>query len=401
MEGGARAGRLSRDERKGEGSRMEPLEREIAKALDERPIQQGPARVLIVGPTQDCLEHLVPVLERRKHRCTQVQRLGEARAAVARARYDLILLNPLLPDGGGLDLVATVSKTTPSTKTILVVDDPDPAILLDAVRHGIADVIEDVTDAAILEQIDAAILRARVDRQRDDRLFRLKRICEELNIARREVCEQVDVLCNDLAAAYEDFGSQMDDVAMAAEFRTLVRQELDVEDLLRTSLEYLLTKTGATNAAVFLADHDHSFGLGAYVNYDCPRDAITVLLDRLCQAVCPQMIDEEQIVSFADTEEFGDWIGIETAFMAESQVIAYSCRHGGECLAVVVLFRSKDEPFEDGLGATIDVLRPLFAEQLSNVITIHHRATSWPKDADDDAGFNDEFGFGFGGELAA
>ena len=33
----------------------------------------------------------------------------------------------------------------------------------------------------------------------------------------------------------------------------------------------MLTKTGPTNAAVFLPGTGTDFDLGAYVNYDCPR----------------------------------------------------------------------------------------------------------------------------------
>ena len=47
---------------------------------------------------------------------------------------------------------------------------------------------------------------------------------------------------------------------------------------------HLLTKTGPTNAAVFLPDSVDHYGLGAYVNYDCPRESIAALLDALATA---------------------------------------------------------------------------------------------------------------------
>jgi hypothetical protein len=74
-----------------------------------------------------------------------------------------------------------------------------------------------------------------------------------------------------------------------------------------------------------------------------------------------------------------------------------SCRHDGRCLAVVVLFRSRQEPFEDHLAGTLEILRGIFAEQIANVIKVHHRAApSWPKEAggDDDSLDYDDFGFG-------
>jgi hypothetical protein len=79
-------------------------------------------------------------------------------------------------------------------------------------------------------------------------------------------------------------------------------------------------------------------------------------------------------------------------------VLGFSCLHEGKCMAVMVLFRSKDDPFEESLAPAIDILRAIFAEQLANVVRIHHRARpEWPKDPLDDeydASDYDEFGFG-------
>ncbi|MHC4107014.1 MAG: GAF domain-containing protein, partial [Planctomycetota bacterium] len=172
--------------------------------------------------------------------------------------------------------------------------------------------------------------------------------------------------------------------------------ELDIEDVLRTALEYLLTKTAPTNAAVFLPDADHRYGLAAYVNYDCPRESVTVLLDHLALVVCPHMAQEPEIIAFSDTDEFADWIGPEMGFLAGCEVVAFSCRNNGECLAVVVLFRSRNAPFEEELAPILDILRQLFAEQLAHVLKIHHRAMpQWPADAaDDPCEREDDFGFG-------
>lgn len=385
---------------------MEPLERELAKVLrDDDRVPRGPARLLVVGGSERFHEACVAPLIARKHDCTCVPRLDEARSALARARFDLVLLAPVLADGDGLDLLRTVHKTAPSTKVIIVAARPDPAMLLAAMRTGAIDCIDPESGDcdAFLERVEAALIRARVEQAREERLTRLKKICRELNVARREVGQQVDGLCEDLAAAYQDIATQMNDVAMATEFRTLLKQELDVEDLLRTALEYLLTKTGPTNAAVFLSDHQQGFGLGAYVNYDCPRETVSVLLDHLCHAICPQMIEERDIIEFEDAGAFAQWVGVEPGILEDSQVIAFSCHGGGECLAVVVLFRHRREPFPPELASTIDTLRTIFSRQLADVIRIHHRAApAWPEEAcEDEPDQYDDYGFGFGGGIAA
>lgn len=390
---------------------FETLDQHIAEVLAETaPVSAAePARILIVVADPQRCAAVVQMLQRQRHRCTAAGCLDEARTAIARSRFDLIVLECTLPDGDGLELMPLVQKTSPATKTMVISDDNSGSSAVCAMRSGAVDLLTFPLDAEdFARRIDTALIKSRVERQRDERLARLQKICRELNVARHEITKQVDALCGDLANAYQDIAEQMSDVAMASEFRTLLKQELDVEDLLRTTLEYVLTKTGPTNAAVFLPDargagSHQNYGLGAYVNFDCPRETISVLLDHLCQAICPQMAEEPEIVSFSDSEEFAEWIGADAGFLADSEVIAFSCRYKADCLAVFVLFRKKSQPFNEKLAAALDTLRTIIAEQLSNVIRVHHRARpSWPKEAEEgDLDCNDDYGFGFEGGLAA
>lgn len=383
--------------------RLEELDRRLAEALCDQAPQRGPARLLLVGDHSPFHPDLVAWLTRRGHRCQTTSGLEEARTATTRQRFDLVLLNPQLPDGDGFELARFVQKTSPATKTLVLSDNQSAADAVSALRCGAVDFLSSPVDlSALAECIDSALIKARIDQQKEDRVSRLKRICRELNTARHEIARQVDDLCNDLIAAYRSINDQVDEVEMTTEFRTLLKQELDVEELLRTMLEYVLTKTGPTNAAVFLPDQAGQYGLGAYVNYDCPRDSMSLLLDYLCQAICPHMAREPEIVSFDDAEEFAQWIGLEGGFLSDSQVIAFTCSHDDEPLAVIILFRSRSNPFLEELAGTLDTLRSVFAEQLATVIRVHHRARpSWPKDAEDhEPDFDDEYGEEYGG-LAA
>lgn len=393
---------------------MEPLDQTIADVLDETtPVavnDNGPARILIVGGEDALRLAIAKTLRKRNHGCTCVASLDQARNTVSRSRFDVLVLHQELPDGDGLDLAPLLQKTSPSTKTIVVSARTSTDAAVHAMRCGAVDFISLPIDMDELgNRVDTALIKSRVDRQRDERLLRLKKICRELNVARHEISKQVDGLCEDLTNAYQEIAEQMTDVAMASEFRTLLKQELDVEELLRTTLEYVLTKTGPTNAAVFLpdcskADGEQHFGLGAYVNYDCPRETISVLLDHLGQAICPQMADESDIISFTDAREFAQWIGSDAGILSDSHVVAFSCRHKKECLAVIVLFRDKSNQFDESLAGVIDTLREIIAEQLANVIRVHHRARpSWPKEAKDgDRDYqDDDLGFGYEGGMAA
>lgn len=404
---------------------MEHLDQQIAQALDDsqtslKHLSAHPAKVLLVVTDAPRRAAIATALMQHRYECTHVATAVEAKSVLARNRFDVVAVSWSLSDGTGLDLAPLVQKTSPSTKIMVFVDAITPDMAVQAMRCGAVDCLtlpkshDSIED--FLRRLEPALLKSRADRQRDERLLRLKKICRELNTARHEISKQVDALCDDLSNAYKEIADQMCDVALASEFRTLLKQELDVEELLRTTLEYLLTKTGPTNAAVFLPDAPrakHSgarqhYGLGAYVNYDCPRETISVLLDHLGRAICPQMEEELDIVAFADAEDFAEWIGNDvedTGFLANSNVIAFSCLHKGECLAVIVLFRDKNTPFEEKLAGTIDTMREIIAEQLSNVIKVHQRARqSWPKEAEEgDLDYHDDdLGFGgYEGGLAA
>lgn len=395
---------------------MEPLDQQIDEALKDARPRTGPARILIAADEAMCSEDMVAALRCKGHEIVRVVQLKDSVRLLQAQQFEILLLDPDLPDGDGFDMLSTEAKPHCCWKTIILSHENTAQAAIRAMRCGAVDFLCPSASTAdnaaeLVDRVEAALHTARAHRSREERLDRLKRICRELNIARHQISEQIDILCHDLVCAYQEANAQLDDVAMATEFRTLVRQELDVEDLLRTTLEYTLTKTGPTNAAVFLFEgREHAadssgFGLGAYVNYDCPRESVAGVLDRLCHAICPQMEAEPEIVSFDDAAEFAEWLGMESGMLGESQVIAFSCKHEGECLAVVVLFRAKSNPFPDELGDVIDTLRPIFAEQLARVVHVHHRARpQWPKEApggceDDEFGF-DEHGFGFGG-LAA
>ena len=384
---------------------MDHLDREIAEAFTEQSSRQGPARILVVGGSIRLQTDLAARLTLRHHYSECVAGVEAGQAALARQDYDLVLLSTSLPDGSGLSLARMLQETAPSTRTIVLSSDESFEQAVEAMRCGVIDLVEATTPLDdLVSRIEAALRASRADGQREQRLAQLKVVCKKLVVAREEVSDHLDQLCKDLVSAYEDVSEQMNEVAMAAEFRMLLRQELDVEDLLRTALEYMLTKTGPTNAAVFLPGAmSTNFELGAYVNYDCPRETITVLLNHLCRAVCPQMTEETEIISFDDAAEFTEWVGADAGFLGGCQIVAFSCMYEGRCMAVMVLFRSKDEPFDEALAASIDILRTIFAEQVNHVIKVHHRANpSWPKDPlqDDESEAGDYDDYGFGGLVA-
>ena len=311
--------------------------------------------------------------------CVLAETVKEAMKTIESDHIDLALIRTELPDGSGLTLTRELARTGRVPASILLAENPTIDEAVEAMRSGAVDIVSCRAAAAeLILSVRTAFDRSRMARTREARIDRLTRVCRRLNQARHEVTEQVSSLCGDLVNAYEELSGQVLELGVASEFGALIRQELDVESLLRTGLEFILAKTGPTNAAVFLPATSSDFSLGAYVNYDCPKDAADVLLDHLAGIVAPRMEKEHEMKVLTTQDELTEFMGEGAHWLSESRAITFSCHHEDECLAVVILFRDRRNPFADSVIPTLKVIADLFGKQLARVIHIHHRHL--PKD---------------------
>lgn len=358
------------------------------------------ARVLIVDGAEPPRPAFLKALRAKAIEVHAAPSLLQARAALANPHgpaFDCVLIDLALPLGGATaltrELTAGANGAPSPTKVILTSSTPSLDQAVEALRLGAADLIVKPFDPEDLASRVLAVSKsARADRDRAAEVARLKRACKRLSAARQQVARQVDSLCNDLADAYQELADQMTNAAITSEFAALVRHELDVESLLRTCLEFILARTGPTNAAVFLPSNHADFALGAYVNYDCPKDSADVLLDHLADVLAPKIQDETTVVRMDTEDALARRLGDDAHWLAECDVLAFSCRHDGDCLAVGVLFRDRKNPFPTDAALQLKSISDIFGQQLARVVKIHHRhrpEEAWPgfeRDSDDEGG---------------
>ncbi|MFA6046486.1 MAG: hypothetical protein WC718_15990 [Phycisphaerales bacterium] len=266
---------------------------------------------------------------------------------------------------------------------VLLSDTSNATLVLEAVRAGAADVRD---HSAAPEELLAAFaaLHAkgqagrRVVERLERRNRRLRDVSRALFRSRHELLKNMGELCEQLAGSYRHLSDQMRSVAATSELNAVLRQELDMESLLRTVLEYALKQLGPTNAAIFLPSTTGDYTLGAYVNYDCARESAETLLDHLADVVAPAFEHREDAVVLSSGEQIFAALGRESEWLADATLVARACRHEGECGAVMIFFRDARNPFSPAAIRTIDLIASLFGRQLSRVIKTHHRHL--PKD---------------------
>lgn len=320
--------------------------------------------------------------------------LADARQYLADHSVDLAVIQPKLPDGDGFDLAAEVARISRTTATVVVSETADFADAQRALRAGVDDLIVNENDAAdFAQRIAHALDRKTREKAHDQRVLRLRRLCKKLNAARVEVSKQVDILCNDLVTAYQELACQMQNVVQTSEFSGLVKDELDLEALLRVTLEHLMAKLGPSNAAIFLPATMDEYSLGGYVNYDCTSESADILLEHLADTLAPRVATADDLVHLTTREDIERWIGEDAGQLGDSGVLAVPCMSEGECLAVLVLFRDVDQPFEEEHLDRVSSLAPMLGEALEKIIRVHHRSIFSADDPSTPEGYDTgEFG---------
>jgi DNA-binding response OmpR family regulator len=332
-------------------------------------------RALLVGANPD----LAAVIETCASNGESVQllharSLTEARAQLTEKSVDLAVINPNLPDGSGLDLAEELNKSRRVVTTVLIGDEPDLESAMRAIRAGASDFIVNPLDLEdVNRRVRGVLEKQRKSRDQAQRVRRLRRLCKKLNQARADVSKQVDILCNDLVTAYQELAGQMQQVVQASEFGVVIRDELDLEQLLRKTLEHLVEKAGPTNAAVFLPSSMDEYTLGGYVNYDCTPESADMLLQHLADVVAPKISNRDDLIHITDNQSLSHLLGGDAAYLIDSHVLAFACRSENESLAVVALFRDASDPFDQTVLDTAEAVSPLLGDALARVIRIHHR----------------------------
>ncbi|MEM9166293.1 MAG: hypothetical protein AAGB48_04640 [Planctomycetota bacterium] len=334
-------------------------------------------RIVLLDPSGDAAAWLEPALLETGLTIERVARadhaLGRLNAERTRTTPTVLIACAEGPSDPTLDVVGVVAAESPAAVSIVTTASADVELAVEAMRRGAADLISADQGAAHARRatIDAVEKAADAGR-RESRVERLRAVCRRLNDARQQITSQVSGMCNDLMDAYEELSDQIDTLAVCAEFNGVIRQELDIESLLRVVLEYLLAKVGPTNAAVFLPASSHEFSLGAYVNCDLDRGTLDMLLDHLADALAPRFEDRPGLHVFQSRHETTKLLG-DDRWLSRQCMAVFPCHRDDECLAVVALFRDDDKPFAPEDAALLETISALFAAQLARIIHVHHR----------------------------
>lgn len=355
----------------------------------EKPVgqtKQRVRRVLLIDPSVEfaaALKHCQP--EHGKVSVAQGKTAQQAfKKADAAGKIDLAVIGRQAAGSDAIDVAKQLKARDAATAVVLVTDNADFATAQQALQIGAMDLIVRNEDAEqqtdwledTLTRLNSALDRQWTERVRSTRIRKLKRLCKKLNAARLEVTDQVDVLCNDLVTAYQELAVQMQSLTQASGYEQAVGEELDLEVVLRKTLEYIVKQAGPCNAAVFLPSSADEFALGGYVNYNCTKESADMLLEHLADVLAPRIADQNQgLIHVTDNQTLRNMLGDDWNYLADCHMLAIPAGHDDESLAVITLFRDNNEPFSNQAIEALAIISEQMGELLGRIIRVHHRAT--------------------------
>ncbi|MSR17659.1 MAG: hypothetical protein EXS00_00565 [Phycisphaerales bacterium] len=343
-----------------------------------------PARVLLSGAAAAHLRERLSVALPPQTRW-DIAECGRAAASLSRnVKHDVAVMDASESAERIARVCAMLRHANDAVSILLVDNTSTTAVLQLALRVGAHSVISlPMSGTDIEERVGAALDVAMANRLRREKLLLLESLCDRLAQDRDELSERLGGVCGDLASAWEQFEERSSVISRVGEFRALLSQELEIDDVVRTAMQYLLRVVGPTNIAVFTRNAS-AWKLAGYAKEDTPRPSAAQLLSQLIEEWCPALAESAGVVLGVGNEAANAEANRFVEVLGGRSGLAFCGRHEGSPEVIVVCFRRADRPFDRASVASVEALRDIFADAVERMGRILHRAQpSWPSGSPD------------------
>lgn len=92
--------------------------------------------ILLVDDEPNILFVFSKYLDKAGYTVTEASCLSEAREAVMTRRFDAIILDMMLPDGNGIDLIGDIKKLNPEVAIVVITGRGDVPLAVEAMHRG-------------------------------------------------------------------------------------------------------------------------------------------------------------------------------------------------------------------------------------------------------------------------
>ncbi len=345
--------------------------------------------MLVVDRDAQFIKQITELASSFQCRVLSASSAKEAKAIINREKIGLLLTESALPDAEGTALVTALHKREPAAAALLTGSSPTVDEILAAVRAGAADFLpKPIAPTQLAARLKQAFRKHDAAAKVERRIDRLTGAVKRLSEARRQVGKKVDLLCNDLVAAYGELTRQMDAVRIQEDFRKCLAETQDLEQLLCHAMDWVMRHLGYSNFAIWLAADDANFELGAYIKYTIASD--DGMVASMKGGILQQAL-RHGTIHLSGAEARNHLSAGELTYLAGQTVLATTACYLGESLAGIVLFRDENSPYSADDVATLQSIAPIFAIALAAAVRSPSESSSGEVADRDEENDNDDW----------
>ena len=199
---------------------------------------------------------------------------------------------------------------------------------------------------------------------KEERNTRLRQLVKKLNLIRKSQKKQIDILCNDILSAHNEFINHLKNFQFAADFYENILGITSLEQLAKAAGEYFTTNLEDINAAViFMAGGQpqvHIYSTDSTLE-DIPSQIGPYLSARMVQQIC----QTGKVCTADQLCEMGFFAS--PAVLKKISLAAIGLNKTDPALGMIIIYRSSSQPLSKCELTRISSITPGLSTALKNM----------------------------------
>jgi DNA-binding response OmpR family regulator len=304
------------------------------------------ARVLVIDGEQEMRRMLVEGLTDETLEVSAVANGADAMDVAAHFCPDMLVVDSP-KDGASMDVVAKLRKTLGDIPMVIITDSGDYKQVIEATRKRPIEVIAKPVDIKHLrDTLHEETARLQQLRHKTQRTRRLRTLAHDVNRERKEMHEQLENTCADLASAYRDLSTQIavQQIALAYQNELLMAESDD--DVFRTLFGVFAQHSGAVCGMALVCNNEAQLRMAG--RFGVPKPDGSEFCAKLAKPMIDRVIQDPEVAVVDAEENAEEFEEVIRPYLPGMTLMAIPLMpDDGELIGLVIFYRRGEQPFTE------------------------------------------------------
>ncbi len=305
------------------------------------------ARVLVSDDELDMRRMLVEGLTDETLEVSAVANGEDAVDMAAHFCPDVLVVDAPAGRGASVDVVARLRKILGDIPVVIITSSGDYEQVIEAMRKRPIEVIAKPVDLKHLRHtLHEEFTRIQKVRHQVQRNRRLRTLARDVNRERKEMHEQLENTCADLASAYRDLSTQiaLQQIALAYQ-NELIMAEGD-DDVFRTLFGVFTQHSGPVFGMALVCNNEAQLRMTG--RFGVPKPDSSDFCAKLAQPIIERIIQDPEVAVIDAEENAAEFAPAIQPYLPGMTLMAIPLMPSdGELIGLVIFYRRGEQPFTE------------------------------------------------------